>query len=308
MVALPSPSSSTVRAIYEAYADSNESWDSLGISVGELGCGCERSLYYSLRWATPLERVEGRFVRIFRRGDIEEERLVDDLEKIGVEVFGQQDRIRLVFGHVRGKIDGRLRGVPEAPKTEHLFEAKSSNDENFKILVRDKCKKAQPKHYVQCQIGMHAFGLSRALYMVTNKNDESIYSERINYDAEFCLRTLAMAERVINADSPPARISNNPDFFGCAFCKHRSICHDLSWPRVTCRSCLHSSPEMTGDGHWSCARFCKPITFDEQKIGCGAHLFIPGLVPGEQIDASEEDETVTYRMPDGTTWIDGGDE
>jgi hypothetical protein len=35
------------------------------------------------------------------------------------------------------------------------------------------------------------------------------------------------------------------------------------------------------------------------------HLFLPALVPGEQIDADPEAETVTYRLSDGTTWIDG---
>ena len=33
------------------------------------------------------------------------------------------------------------------------------------------------------------------------------------------------------------------------------------------------------------------------------HLFVPDLVPGEQIDAA--DDRVSYRMPDGSVWIDG---
>jgi hypothetical protein len=32
-------------------------------------------------------------------------------------------------------------------------------------------------------------------------------------------------------------------------------------------------------------------------------LFIPDLIRGEQIDAGEE--WVSYRMPDGSIWIDG---
>ncbi len=43
----------------------------------------------------------------------------------------------------------------------------------------------------------------------------------------------------------------------------------------------------------------------EQAEGCPAHLFLPGLVPGEQVDASEEDETVTYKLRDGSVWVDG---
>jgi hypothetical protein len=32
------------------------------------------------------------------------------------------------------------------------------------------------------------------------------------------------------------------------------------------------------------------------------------LVPGDVLDADEEAETVTYRLADGRTWIDGRDE
>lgn len=305
MAPLPALTSATVRAIYAAYEASNDPFDSLGLSVGELGNECDRALFYGFRWASPLEVVDGRKVRIFRRGDIEESRLVEDLERIGVEVFGQQDRIRLVSGFVRGKIDGRAMGIPEAPKTEHLCEFKSSNDANFKLLLAKKCKVAQPKHHVQCQLGMHALGLTRALYMVTNKNDEEIYAERIEYDMEFCVRLLARAERIVRMDEPPARISEKPDHFGCMFCKHKPICHGGVFPRVSCRSCLHSTPEFTGTGHWSCARFSKPLSFDEQKEACEAHLFIPALVPGQMLSADEEAETVVYKLKDGSTWIDG---
>lgn len=306
-----------MRAIYAAYEADNENWDSLGISVGELGAECDRSLYYSFHWASPAERVDGRKVRIFRRGDLEELRLIEDLERIGVEVFGQQDRIRLVFGHVRGKIDGKLLGIPEAPKTPHLAEFKSSNTANFKKLLKEKVRKAQPKHFVQLQIGMYAFGLTRALYLVTDKNDETLYAECVEFDLEFCVRLLARAERIIRADGPPPRISEKPDFFGCMFCKHKRMCHqvdDAGEPaevlaRVTCRSCLFSTAEMSGDGHWSCSRHSKPISFDEQKLACPNHLWIPGMFPGEQLDADEAAETVTYRRHiNGELYVDGAGE
>jgi hypothetical protein len=37
-------------------------------------------------------------------------------------------------------------------------------------------------------------------------------------------------------------------------------------------------------------------------------LTLPGLVPGEQIDVNEAEETVTYRLRNGDTWIDGATE
>ena len=46
----------------------------------------------------------------------------------------------------------------------------------------------------------------------------------------------------------------------------------------------------------------------EQREACGAHLYIPGLVPGEVLDADEEAETITYRLNDGREWVDGRDQ
>lgn len=300
----------TVAAIYAAYEAANEHYDSLGISVGELGNECDRALWYGLRWASQPEQIDGRKLSIFRTGDVWEERLVEDLRAIGVEVTGQQDRIRLVAGHVRGKIDGRGTGLPEAPKTEHLMEFKSSNDKNFRDLKRHGVRKSKPLHFVQLQLGMHAFGLSRGGYMVVNKNDDERYFERVEYDAEFCLRLLARAEHIIRSDDPPSRLHDDPESkaaFVCRFCKHRAVCHEGKRARVTCRSCIHAQPEFTGDGHWSCARWNKPLGLDEQRQACPAHLFLPGLIDGEQIDVDEEAETITYRMRDGSVWVDGGE-
>ncbi|MEZ0212470.1 MAG: oxidoreductase [Xanthobacteraceae bacterium] len=305
MVAIPRPEASTVRAIYEAYRAANKHFDSLGISVGEIGNECDRALWYGLHWSSRPEVLDGRKISLFRSGDEWEKRLVADLETIGVEVTGQQDRIRLVSGHVRGKCDGKAIGIPEAPVTEHLCEFKSSNDDGFKLIHKEGCKKAKPLHYAQCQIGMHAFGLTRALYLVVNKNDDARYSERIEYDAVYCLRLLARAERIVGMSEPPARIAEAKGDFRCLFCRHEAVCKDAAWPRVSCRTCIHVTAEMGGDAHWSCARWAKPLSVAEQAEGCPAHLHIPAMVPGVQIDCDEEAETITYRLNNGKIWIDG---
>lgn len=308
MAPIPKPVPSTVQAIYRAYEAANEHYDSLGISVGEINQECDRALWLGLRWASQPEQIDGRKLSIFRTGDRWEEVLVSDLERVGVEVYGQQDRIRLVGGHVRGKCDGKAIGVLEAPKTEHLCEFKSSNDKGFKEIQKKGCKEAKPLHFGQVQLGMHMFGLTRALYLVVNKNDDERYFERIEYDAEWCMRTLARAERIVNTPEPPSRISEDPKFFGCMFCKHKGVCHDRMWPRVTCRSCIHSTPTMDGDAAWDCSRWSKPLSLAEQKAPCSAHLFIPSMVPAEQIDVDEENEVIVYRLPNGDIYRDGAGE
>ncbi|MGH6774754.1 oxidoreductase [Brucella tritici] len=305
MAPLPKAESSTVRAIYAAYEAQAKSWDSWGISVGEAGTECDRALWFGFRWVSAHEVHSGRQLRLFATGNFEEDRLVADLESIGVDVYGQQDKIRLASGFVRGKCDGKAMGVPEAPKTEHLLEFKSSNEKGIKELQKHGCQKAKPLHYAQCQLGMQAFGLTRCLYLASCKNTDTLYAERIEYDVEFCLRLLARCERIVFSDEPPSRISEDPEFFGCMFCKHRGVCHEGVQPRVNCRTCLHVQPEHGGDCHMSCARWNKPLSIDEQRDGCPAHLYLPGLINGEQIDADEVAETVTYRLATGEIWVDG---
>jgi hypothetical protein len=305
MAPIPKPTASTVRSIYHAYEQANEHYDGLGINVGDIGEECDRAIWFGFRWASRQEEIDGRKLSIFRTGDRWEEVLVSDLQAIGVDVYGQQDRIRLVGGHVRGKCDGKAIGIPEAPATEHLCEFKSSNDKSFKEIVAKGCKVAKPLHYGQVQIGLGAFGLTRALYLVVNKNDDSRYAERIHFDHEYYARQLARAERIIGLCEPPSRICENTAMPPCLFCRHKAVCHDGAWPRVTCRSCLHSTPEMDGDASWSCARWSKPLNADEQRAACPAHLYLPAMVPGELVDSNADQETVTYKLRDGSTWVDG---
>lgn len=305
MASIPKIQPRTVLLIYEAYKRANEHFDSLGISVGEIGTECDRALWFSFRWASQPENIDGRKISIFRTGDAWEERMVSDLEAIGVEVFDQQKRIRLVGSHVRGKIDGKANGIPEAPKTTHLMEFKSSNTKNFREIQKKGCEEAKPLHYAQVQLGMHHEGLTRAGYLVIDKDTDERYFERIRYDAEYCLRQLARAERIINSPVPPSRLCTKRDDFRGKFCKHAEVCWAEVWARVSCRSCLHATPTMDGDAAWDCSRWNKPLSVAEQKAACDSHLYIPDLVPGEQVDVDEEREQVIYKMPDSTTYIDG---
>ena len=50
-------------------------------------------------------------------------------------------------------------------------------------------------------------------------------------------------------------------------------------------------------------RICARMSRRDQEAGCAAHLYIPDLVRGEQLDAGED--WVSYRLPDGSEWRDG---
>lgn len=298
------PPRSIRSAIFAAYEAARKNHEPTGINVGDLGSECDRALFYTFRHVSPPETIEGRKLRLFETGNIEEQRIVDDLVLIGCEVIGQQEYVRFLGGHVRGKIDGEVMGVPDDPEVVHLIECKSSNDKNFKDLQKNGLEKSQPKHYGQCQIYMHGRGLPFALYFVVNKNNDDIYTERIAHDEAYCERILERAGRIMIAHDPPPRISENQKIPPCLFCRHKVVCHDGDWPRFNCRTCVYGIPDLFGDdADWSCGKYGHPLTREEQETGCLSHLFLPGLVPGKQVDHGED--WISYELPNGDLWVNG---
>src|SRR5947209_1704100 len=126
MAPIPAPLNLTLAAIAAAIEADQEDWESVGIPAGLIGTECDRALWYEFRRASPQEQITWRKRRIFERGNIEEDRLLELLSLIGCEVSEQQARVRDVGGHLRGKIDAEALGIPEAPSTVHVIECKSS--------------------------------------------------------------------------------------------------------------------------------------------------------------------------------------
>jgi hypothetical protein len=309
MAAIPAPPPSpTLDAIYAALEAAQEVGFREHLGFSGIGNPCERAIWYSFRWATR-RSFNGRMLRLFETGHQAEHRFVADLRLAGVEVLevdpatGKQWIVRDETGHAGGSMDGAALGIIEAPKTWHLTEFKTHNDKSFQKLKADGVQKSKPMHYAQMQGYMHLAGLTRALYLAENKNDSELYAERVRYDAEFSMRLIAKAHRVIAANSPPSRISEDASWFECRFCDHHEVCHKSKLPEAHCRSCLSSTP--TDGGKWQCEAHGRTISFPEQLKGCERHLFIPAMVDGEQIDFDEKIGCVTYKMRDGSTWHDG---
>jgi hypothetical protein len=306
MVAIPRAHSLTTEAIYQAYAASRgEAFDGMGISISILGSECDRHLWYDLRWASQPEVIDGLKAITFETGNIEEARLMKVDE---VDERGKQYRASAVAGHVRGKTDGKVLNLPENPTKWHVAEAKSMKDEYWQKVKKLGVRAGYYDHFVQLNIYLELFGYEDGLYICRNKNTGEVYCEIIKVDHYDADRLLKRAERVVKSVNPPGKLHKDHNAkmaFKCKhLCKHLDVCHKNNFARVSCRTCLHATPEMIGDAAWSCARHGKPLTLAEQKNGCDDHLFIPALVPGEVIDSSD-DGWVLYTLHDGRQWRDG---
>lgn len=307
MVDLTKFSDPVVAAIYEQYERRNESEKArtyLGASI--IGRECARSLWYGFRWAAK-EKFDGRMLRLFQTGHLSEPRFVADLRSIGAEVYevdpanGQQFGFKDHGGHMKGHMDGCATGIPMGGKKWHVLEFKTHSSKSFEKLKKDGVKKAKPEHYAQVTWYMGKSGMERALYLAVNKDTDELYSERIEFDPAEFAKIQARAEGIIFAGQPPTKISEDPKFYLCGWCTFNSVCHGDRVPAVSCRTCVHSTPERHGDGRWSCAKDTDPnissIPLEVQRTGCGEHLPLPFLVTyAHPVDAG--DGWITFQRKD----------
>ena len=302
MAELPPPPTPTLSAIYASYEARQGDGFRAHLGASLIGKPCSRALWYDFRWVTPA-RHPGRILRLFETGQLEEARLVRNLRATGATVMdvdpetGRQFRVSAHGGHFGGSLDAVAIGLLEAPKTWHVVEFKTHSRKSFDQLVASGVAASKPQHVAQMQVYMHLTGITRALYVAVCKDTDALHIERIRADAQEGARLLEKAGRIIFAQHPPARISEDPAWFECRMCPHHGLCHGEAAAAVTCRSCLHATPV---EGSWHCARRDRVLEDADQRRACASHLFIPDLVPGEVIDAGED--FVAYRMRDGSIW------
>lgn len=271
---------------------------------------------------------DGRMLRLFDTGNVEEGRLVRDLRNISLEVYDKDPETGAQFSvsispHFGGSLDGIAAGFEEAPKKWHVLEFKTHSQKSFDELTAKGVHAAKPLHYAQMQIYMYEFShrypgeFDRAMYVAVNKNTDSIHAERIRLDAKFAKALIENGLSVISSPVPAPRMYDAENAPDCIFCPYHHLCFRNTWapgpawkwafvPRATgegleknCRTCLHSSPvqekRVDGCGAWSCA-VGMPIGPCE-KEGCQRHLFVPDLLYGwHVVDAHKGGDLVKYDL------------
>lgn len=293
-----------VALIYEQYEKRNKEHSRTYVGASGIGRECARELWYKFRWVSK-EIFNGQKLRLFETGHLSEARFVADLRSIGaiVEDINPADGKQFGFthhhGHMRGHMDGRAKHLPiPGGNKPHVAEFKTHNDDSFKQVKKHGVQKSHPEHYAQMMWYMGKTKYERAIYLAVNKDTEELYYERIKFDLIEFEKINAKAERVIFSDTPPAKISEDPKFFVCNMCWFKDVCHGHKAPTISCRTCVHSTPEKYGnDGVWSCNKYNEEIPTDFQRKACGNYLVFPYLLTfAEPLDSG--DGWVLYRRKD----------
>lgn len=259
------------------------------IGASLIGHPCDRWIWLAFRWAVQ-PQFPGRILRLFRRGQMEEATIVDDLRAIGMDVRTSRQQARVEFGsHVSGSIDAIIEsGVPESTKNRHIAELKTHNLKSFNDLEKNGVNKSKPAHFVQMQIYMHGTKIDQALYVAVCKDDDRIYTEVVRYEKDIAQRYIDRGHRLALEDRMPPPLSNDPSWYQCKFCDAHEFCHETKTTKhVNCRTCAHSTAKV--DSTWRCERHeADGIPVEFQRHGCESHVLHPDLVPWELKDGHDE--------------------
>lgn len=273
--------------IYELYEKRNKETArvSNGLGCSEVGQACNRRCWFSFHWLRK-ESIEGRILRLFDTGKMEEERVIQELKKLGANFLhatDEQCRVEKFGGYLSGYLDGLMvfRGQL------YVLEIKTHNKNSFERLQKQGLMSAKPEHFMQLLLYI---GLTNeqpkfsqqasGLYVAVNKDNDEIYVEEVPFDEELYEIGINKASDIIFSSTPPERISEKPDSYHCKFCPFNNSCHyseNLTPQPVHCRSCAFFKLQKEGC-QALCYKHVKELSLDEQKQGCDKHLFIPQLV------------------------------
>jgi hypothetical protein len=272
MVAIPPKAEQQV--INRIYAAIQKEKANPDLYLGRLGSSfigeeCVRQIWLDWR-GFAREQFEGRMLRLFETGHLQEARIVEDLRRAGFAVWdkredGSQYEYTDESGHFITKVDGVIKNVPESEKP-HVLEVKTHNKNSFSSLVKKGVQEAKPTHYAQVQISMALGGFTRALYVAVCKDDEQFYVERVREDKETQAKLQQKIIKLTEARLRPAGISDDGSSFGCKFCSMKAVCTKEAEPLRHCRTCTMCAPGP--EGKWVCELNKDTLSIDRQRLGC----------------------------------------
>jgi hypothetical protein len=291
---VPDPINS-IQAQIDAYHEGKQEPSRGHMGASLLGHPCDRWLWLNFRWVIQ-QKFPGRILRLFRRGQLEEATIIQDLRAIGIDVRGSQTAVKF-DAHVSGSADAiAASGVPESPSKPHVLEFKTHSLKSFNDVCKNGVEKSKFEHFIQMQIYMLGLGLERALYVAVCKDDDRMYTERVKLDKDVAEKFVQRGQRIALDDRMPPPISTDASWYQCKFCPAHKFCHSGELPKqFSCRTCAHATAKE--DSTWRCEKHqADGIPVEFQRKGCDQGTIHPDIVPWKY---STERDYVIWHTPFG---------
>lgn len=223
------------------------------LGASKIGSECERSLWLSFRWMHFPEH-SGQQLRLFSRGQKEENNIRNILIKIGWEFYANPDGSQFKFSkcldHFGGSCDdiAKVNGFDIPLLVEYKTHKGGSE---FNTICRNNLRLANPNHFAQMCCYGEAFGLTHGAYFCVNKSNDEIDVKFSELDYEIASKMEDRASKIIFSEEELPRPSwAKPTYFKCKLCDYYKVCYKTIKCEVNCRSCVKSAPIQ--DGQWCC--------------------------------------------------------
>lgn len=304
----------TLAAVDHALEAEHAREDIHGIPRGYLGMSginkdCQRAVWYDFHWCSE-GNMQASGIKAIQDGFAGEVVMAERLRKVpGIQLWtegedGKQIACESLSGHFRGHLDGVILGLLQSPRTAHVWEHKQVNEKKFKALhdlimeLGEKFALAEwdPIYFGQAQLYMHHQRLSRHYLTVSTPGGRKQIACRTEYQRDVAEAIMARAKTIIEAEVPPVRLSNDPAYYQCGWCRHKAICHQAALPRVNCRTCAHVTPMLDEQGGWDCRRHTSRVPLEYQQQGCDQHLYHPDLLSiyAQPVDGNPQENWIAY--------------
>lgn len=238
-----------LQAIYEHIENEAQKEAPRGyVGASSIGDDCELKLWLQYRHPELRKPSGAELVLAANDGHRSEDimagliRQIDNIELITHDENGKQlgfsDLNNLYCGHW----DGLITGIPQAPKTQHVWEHKAKNQKFYDTLSKLKenlpekevLKEWDYTYYCQAAVYMEYSGCTRHYMTVALAGTRKFQSIRTDCNPELAKKLRDKAHRIINYPIAPCGISTNPSWFACKYmCDFYENCPSINKNKKT---------------------------------------------------------------------------
>jgi hypothetical protein len=206
------------------------------LGASRLGVSCERALQYEYAQAPvdPDRQIEGRVLRIFERGHLNEDSMAAWLRQAGFDLrthkaSGEQFGFAALDGKLQGHIDGVIVAGPQGFEYPALWENKCLGSKSWRDLEKNKLAVSKPVYAAQIAVYQAYLGLHEhpAIFTAVNADTQEIYAELVPFDAALAQRMSDRALKVIAATEAGellTRAFHDPTHLECRLCAWQDRC------------------------------------------------------------------------------------
>jgi len=206
------------------------------LGASRLGVSCERALQYEFAQA-PADHgreAEGRMLRIFERGHVIEDCMVEWLRSAGFDLRtrkadGEQFGFSEADGRLQGHVDGVIVGGPDGFAYPCLWENKCLGAKSWRDIEKNRLAVSKPVYAAQVAVYQAYLELHEhpAIFTAVNADTMEIYTELVPFDAALAQRMSDRAVKVIAATEAGELLPRSfadPTHFECRMCTWQDRC------------------------------------------------------------------------------------